>query len=426
MSGPRDLIVRPLTGIPEITAGDDVAALLVDALDRADARLAEGDVLVVASKVVSKAAGLRADATGRAAHVLAQSRGVVAERVRPGEIVRITRTLAGPVLAGAGIDASNAGPDGEVLLLPTDPDGAASALLRELRAAAADRGLGTPHRFGVVLSDTAGRAWREGVVDFALGAAGVPALDDLRGTRDADGRPLTVTQRAIIDEMACAADLVTGKSEAIPAALVRGLRWPVAEGPPRGLDGGLEADASSGGGSGGAEGGGGTVGASGGASMGAGGGASGGAAALVREPAADWFALGSHEAVRAALGVPPGTHEALDVGLRPITPDDLLDRLGRAVALARFDGLGRLPAEHPRAHLAGPRPDPADARCDLLQYGIRVEAPDDLTLGIVLGRLLPALAGEDVPSALARTWPAVSGSPARALVVFREEAATVT
>ncbi len=401
MSGPRDLIVRPLTGIPEIAAGDDVAALLVDALDRADARLAEGDVLVVASKVVSKAAGLRADATGRAAHVLAQSRGVVAERVRPGEIVRITRTLAGPVLAGAGIDASNAGPDGEVLLLPTDPDGAARRLLRELRAAAADRGLGAPHRLGMVLSDTAGRAWREGVVDFALGAAGVPALDDLRGTRDVDGRSLTVTQRALIDEIACAADLVTGKSEAIPAALVRGLRWPVAEGPPRVLDGEPEADAPANG-------------------------APGGAAALVREPAADWFALGSHEAVRAALGVPPGTHEALDVGLRPITPDDLLDRLGRAVALARFDGLGRLPAEHPRAHLVGARPDPADARCDLLQYGIRVEAPDDLTLGIVLGRLLPALAGEEIPSALARTWPAGPGSPASALVVFREEAATVT
>ncbi len=382
MNGAPDLIVRPLTGIPEVTAGDDVAALLVDALDRAQTPLAEGDVLVVASKIVSKAAGLRADAAARAAHVLAQSRAVVAERLGPGGLVRITRTLAGPVLAGAGIDASNTGPDGELLLLPTDPDEAARRLLDQVREVAGRRGREAPERLGLVLSDTAGRAWREGVVDFALGSAGVPTLDDLRGTLDVDGRSLTVTQRALIDEIACAADLVTRKVDAIPAALVRGLAWPKA--------------------------------------------AAGNAAQLVREPAADWFSLGSHEAVRAALGVPPGTHEAVDVGLRPLRPDDLIDRLQRAVALARHDGLGRLPTEHPRAHLSGPRPEPADARCDLLQYGIRVEADDDLTLGVVLGRLLAALAGEDVPSALARTWPSVEGSPARALVVFREEAAAVT
>lgn len=387
MTGPGDLLVRPLRGIPEVRAGDDLAALLADALSRGGLSPREGDVLVVASKVVSKAAGLRADAPTRAAHVLAQSRSVVAERMGPGGVVRITRTLAGPVLAGAGVDSSNAGPVGEVLLLPTDPDGAARALLADLRAALTTRGLPAPARLGLVLSDTAGRPWREGVVDFALGAAGLPALHDLRGTLDADGRPLTVTQRALIDEIACAADLVSGKSEALPAALLSGLRWPDTRACPAGREQGAEA--------------------------------------LVRGPATDWFALGSHESVRAALGVPPGTHEALDVGLRPVAIDDLSGRLERALALARHDGLGRLPAEHPRAHLAGPRPDPADARWDVLQYGIRVEADDELTLGIVLGRLLAALAGEDVPSVLARTWPAAEGSPARALVVFLEEAATV-
>ncbi len=372
--------------MPEIAADDDLAGLLLDAVERAGDRLEDGDVLVVASKLVSKADGLRADLTHRAAHVLAQARRVVAERLTATGIIRITRTIAGPVLAGSGIDASNTGPAGQLLLLPSDPDTSAALLRMALLEHATARGLNAPDRFGLIVSDTSGRAWREGVVDFALGAAGLPVVDDLRGSVDDDARPLTVTVRAVADELACAADLVTGKADRTPAALVRGWRWP--------------SDGSS-----------------------AAGAVLRGASALVRDDAQDWFAVGHHEAVRAALGVRAGSHDALDVGLRPVGAEGLADRVERAVALARHDGLGRLPDGHPRAHLAGPRPDPADARVDVIQHGIRVEAPDDATLGVVTARLLVALAGEDVPSALARTWPRSAAAPAGSLVIFLEGAA---
>ncbi|MEP7159644.1 MAG: coenzyme F420-0:L-glutamate ligase [Dermatophilaceae bacterium] len=383
---PADLLIRPLRGLPEIADNDDLAGLLLDAVERGGDRLKDGDVLVVTSKVVSKADGLRADPTHRAAHVLAQARRVVAERLTATGVIRITRTIAGPVLAGSGIDASNTGPSGQLLLLPSDPDGSAARLRDALLEAAAARGMTAPDRFGLIISDTSGRAWREGVVDFALGAAGLPVIDDLRGSADDDARPLTVTVRAVADELACAADLVTGKAERAPAALVRGWRWPP--------DDASAADA-----------------------------VSRGASALVRDDAQDWFAVGHHEAVRAALGVRAGTHDALDVGLRPVGTEELADRVERAVALARHDGLGRLPDGHPHARLAGPRPDPADARVDVIQHGVRVEAPDDVTLGVVTARLLVALAGEDVPSALARTWPRSDVAQACSLVLFLEDAA---
>ncbi|NHC43799.1 coenzyme F420-0:L-glutamate ligase [Motilibacter aurantiacus] len=201
------LRVLPVTGLPEVRAGDDLAALL-------DARLpelAEDDVLVVSSKVVAKAEGRLRQGLSRAEAVAAETVRVVASR---GE-TRIVETRHGLVMAAAGVDASNVDA-GAVLLLPEDPDASARALRAALRAR---RGL---RRLGVVVSDTAGRTWREGQVDLAVGAAGVlPALD-LRGTPDAGGRVLDATVIALIDELASAAELVKGKSAGVPAAIVRG------------------------------------------------------------------------------------------------------------------------------------------------------------------------------------------------------------
>ncbi len=211
--------VLPLPGVPEVSPGDDLATLLLDALERAALRLADGDCLVVSSKVVSKALGLLWDGP-RAAAVDAASRRVVAERDGAAGLTRVVEAAAGPVMAAAGVDASNTGPSGAVLLLPEDPDGEAARLRAALLAAS---GLGPRAALGVVLSDTAGRPWRAGLTDFALGVAGVAVLDDLRGGVDADGRPLLVTARAVADEVAAAADLVKGKADGVPAALVRGL-----------------------------------------------------------------------------------------------------------------------------------------------------------------------------------------------------------
>lgn len=217
MSAP--LTLTPLTGMPEVRVGDALAPLLCDALARAGQRLAEGDLLVVSSKVVSKSLGLWAPAGEDRERVIAsQTRRVVAERaVAEGRTTRVVHAAAGPVMAASGVDGSNTGDSDRLLLLPADPDQAA----RDLRAAL--RGIAPVQRLGLVLSDTAGRPWRSGQVDFALGAAGVLALDDLRGGSDADGRALHVTARAVADELAAAAELVMGKVDGIPAAVVRGL-----------------------------------------------------------------------------------------------------------------------------------------------------------------------------------------------------------
>lgn len=376
----------PLRGMPEITAGADLGGALVEALHANGLEPQDGDVLVVSSKVISKATGLSAPVEARAGLVLAESDRVVAERAGPAGITRVVATLAGPVLAGAGIDASNLGGDGgDVLLLPREPDRAACTVLHGVIEALRGRGAVIPDRLGVLVTDTAGRPWRAGQADIAIGAAGVPVVEDLRGGSDADGRPLAVTVRAIADELAAAADLVKGKTWRVPAALVRGWVWPAA---PRTES----ADQA-------------------------------GAGALVRRGPTDWFALGHVEAVRAALGVPPGTHAAVDIGIRAAGPvlEDVTVRIARACALALHDGLGEIPPGHPRAHVAGPRPGLASARLDVVQYGVAAEAPDDLTLGVLVGRLLPALAAEDIPAAFARTEPAGPGRGPRALIVFTDE-----
>lgn len=220
MSGIR---VRPLEGIPEVRPGDDLAGLLGDALERAGS-LEEGDVLVVAQKAVSKAEGRVERTDDHLAVILREARAV---RRRRGDLV-IAETEHGFVCASAGVDRSNAPGEGWVVLLPRDPD-ASAAGLREALAA----------RFGVapavIVSDSFGRAWRQGTTDVAIGVAGLRPLLDLRGTRDARGYELQSTQIAVADELAGAAELVLGKAGGVPAALVRGYRVPPGEGSAREL-----------------------------------------------------------------------------------------------------------------------------------------------------------------------------------------------
>jgi len=221
VSAAADLLTAwGVPGIGEVRPGDDLAALLGDALAAdASARpataLADGDVLVVTSKVVSKAEGRVVRADDREAAITAETVRVVATREHPGGVTRIVENRLGLVMAAAGVDASNTD-EGTVLLLPEDPD----ATARALRAALGER-------FGVtvgfVVSDTAGRPWRQGQTDIAIGAAGVQVLDDLRGSTDTHGRPLQVSMAAVADEIAAAAELVKGKATGRPLAVVRGL-----------------------------------------------------------------------------------------------------------------------------------------------------------------------------------------------------------
>ena len=225
------LTVWPLPGIPEVRPGDDLARLLLAAVGAAGLELADGDVLAVTSKVVAKAEGrlvpLPRDPAARervaAETVAAETARVVARR---GRLV-IAETRTGLVGANALVDASNAGGD-RLVLLPADPD-ASAARLRGALAAACGRDL------AVVVTDTLGRPWRLGQTDVAVGLAGMGALDDWRGRADGDGRPLEVTEVAVADEVAAAADLVKGKASRVPAALLRGVARPEGHGSARDL-----------------------------------------------------------------------------------------------------------------------------------------------------------------------------------------------
>jgi coenzyme F420-0:L-glutamate ligase/coenzyme F420-1:gamma-L-glutamate ligase len=210
---PRDAVsIFAIDGLPEIHPGDDLAGMLGDALA---GTLQEGDILVITSKIVSKAEGRIVEAKDREDAITAETRRLVATRQHPGGITRIVETHTGLVMAAAGVDASNV-PDGTVALLPVDPDASALALATALRAR-----LGIA--VGVILSDTFGRPWRDGQTDVAIGAAGLHVVDDLRGSTDSQGRVLEVTVPAIADELAGAADLVKGKATGRPVAVVRGL-----------------------------------------------------------------------------------------------------------------------------------------------------------------------------------------------------------
>ncbi|MFJ4322470.1 coenzyme F420-0:L-glutamate ligase [Streptomyces tricolor] len=236
--------VWALSGIPEVRQGDDIAKLIA----AAEPGLADGDVLIVTSKIVSKAEGRVVQAEDREAAIDAETVRVVARR----GTLRIVENRQGLVMAAAGVDASNT-PAGTVLLLPEDPDASARAIRAGLRDT-----LGVD--VGVVVTDTFGRPWRSGLTDVAIGAAGVRVLDDLRGGTDAYGNPLSATVVATADELAAAGDLVKGKAAGRPVAVVRGL--------PHVVDPGADGE---------------------------------GARALVRNAQDDMFRLGTSEAVREAV-----------------------------------------------------------------------------------------------------------------------------
>ncbi|MFB7662334.1 coenzyme F420-0:L-glutamate ligase [Kitasatospora sp. NPDC056138] len=196
----------PVTGLPEIDAGSDLAELIAKA-----GGFEDGDILVVTSKVVSKAEGRMLQAADREAAIDAETVRVVARRGP----VRIVENRNGLVMAAAGVDASNTAP-GTVLLLPVDPDASARRLRARIRQL-------TGHRVAVLITDTFGRPWRNGLTDVAVGAAGLPVLDDHRGRTDSHGNELAMTVTATADELAAAADLVKGKATGTPVAVVRGL-----------------------------------------------------------------------------------------------------------------------------------------------------------------------------------------------------------
>jgi coenzyme F420-0:L-glutamate ligase/coenzyme F420-1:gamma-L-glutamate ligase len=210
------LSVIGIDGIGEITEGDELAELIADAATGQDTPLREGDCIVVTQKVVSKAEGRVVELDGddlEARRLLVESESVRIVR-RRGDLV-ISETRHGFVCANAGVDLSNV-TEGHAALLPVDADRSAKHIRDALRAR---RGVDV----AVVVSDTFGRPWRQGLTDVAIGVSGIAAIVDLRETADALGRTLKVTEVAVADEVAAAAELVMGKSNAVPAAIVRGL-----------------------------------------------------------------------------------------------------------------------------------------------------------------------------------------------------------
>jgi coenzyme F420-0:L-glutamate ligase / coenzyme F420-1:gamma-L-glutamate ligase len=267
-------------GIGEVAAGTDLAMAILTAVD-ADplGPLRDGDIVVVTSKIISKAEDRIEQATRRDELINSATKRTVARR---GD-TRIIRTYDGLTIAAAGIDRSNLEPE-FILLLPRDPDGSAAALREQLAAA-------TGLRLGVIISDTAGRPWRVGQTDHAIGVSGVESLADYAGTRDAYGNELQVTLTAVADELAAAADLVKGKLRGRPIAVVRGLGQLVGQ-----------AESS--------------------------------ARELLRDPAKDMFGFGSQEAVLAAALAATGQHHRYEE-LVALNPAERTSRLLAGTTLGR-------------------------------------------------------------------------------------------
>lgn len=321
---PSEIRVWAPDGVGEVRAGDDLAALVLPLVE-----LADGDVLVVTSKVVSKAEGRVVSGTTREEALAGETVRVVARR-GPTTIVR---TRHGLTMAAAGIDASNV-EAGSVVLLPVDPDASA----RRLRADVLDR---AGRNVGVVVTDTAGRAWREGQTDIAVGAAGVLVAETFAGRVDAHGNPLVVTAPAVADEIAGVAELASGKLGARPFAILRGRADLVL---PAGEDGP-------------------------------------GARALVRAEGADLFGYGAREAVvRAVLGDPA---DQAPFGA-PVPAEDLAAvlRLVPGTQVVLEDGV--VDAVDVRSD----RPDAVAALA--FAHGWRVEGPATSAGSAVVARLRPA------------------------------------
>lgn len=226
------IMLLPIEGIPAVIPGDDLAALIGDAIDRSRLGLKDGDVVVVCQKVVSKAEGRIvkladvvpserarefAEAYDKDPAVVEVALAEATEVLRMGDGHLITATGPGFVCANSGLDRSNAGADGTVTLLPEDADRSAAALLGGLQAR-------FQKRLAVIVTDTFGRPWRMGQVDVAIGAAGMNVLDDHEGRSDWTGRPLEHTALAVADQLSAAAGLLMGKSAGVPVVLVRGHR----------------------------------------------------------------------------------------------------------------------------------------------------------------------------------------------------------
>ncbi len=243
MSGARAISVLPIAGLPQVQPGDDLGDLLAQAIARSALRLADGDVVAVCQKVVSKAEGRVVDlrtvrvspfaesiaaASGKDPRVVEVILGETNRIVKMADGHLICETRAGWVCANAGVDESNGTGDDVVTLLPVDGDASAERL-RAALARAADV------KLGIVITDTFGRPWRDGLVEVALGTAGVGALLDLRGRSDLRGRELHHTVIAVADELAGAAGLLMEKDSGIAAVIVRGYRWERTHGTARDL-----------------------------------------------------------------------------------------------------------------------------------------------------------------------------------------------
>jgi coenzyme F420-0:L-glutamate ligase / coenzyme F420-1:gamma-L-glutamate ligase len=276
---PRAITIFAPSGIGEVTPGTDLGAVILAAIN-ADplGPLCSGDVVVVTSKIISKAEGRTEPATRRPAMIASETRHTVARRNE----TRIIRTRGGLTIAAAGIDRSNVSTE-SILLLPRDPDASAAALHDQLTAA-------TGLRLGVVVSDTAGRPWRMGQTDHAIGVCGVRTLDNYAGTQDAYGNELQITAMAVADEVAAAADLVKGKLRGRPVAVVRGL--------------GQLVDA-----------------------------ANSAARELLRDPARDMFSFGSQEAVLAAALAATGQQHRYE----ELVALDAPERTARLLAGTKLD-----------------------------------------------------------------------------------------
>ena len=227
------LEIIPIHGLPEIRPGDDLIGLLLDSLGHSHERLAAGDVIVVAQKVVSKSEGRlvrladvvpsdrarrMAEESGKDPRQLEVVLSETREILRWERGVLICETHHGFVCANAGVDRSNAGAPDTVVLLPVNPDASAARLRSEIASRARVA-------VAVVITDTFGRAWREGHTNVAIGIAGLPALKRYVGQRDPEGYELRVTEIAMADEIAAAAELVMGKLDRCPVAIVRGLAF---------------------------------------------------------------------------------------------------------------------------------------------------------------------------------------------------------